>query len=263
MSVFVPRTVDTLVCSFGGAGTTLLLEFLANHRATNDPHDGDGLKHLPVPPVGLNRRIRCIYVFADPILAAVSLFNRGMQHAQSVKLLRHRHDLSPIPEGMALEAYARAGADRFHFEAHFENWHRQHVIHPTLFVRYETLWGNLDAIADFLELQPGTITGFPERQERASRPDSVDPQIREGLERMYGPFRDRLASQPETEAVGLAYAGRRRQLLRSRNLKLATRDWAGHAYRRRIRNPLSNALRHRLPGVHAAMARVKRRFRTE
>ena len=261
MSVFVPRRIEVLVASYGGVGTTFLIEFLSQFRVTNDRHDGDNLKHLPMPPVSLNHRFRCVYVFGDPVVAAASLFQRDMQHAQSVKLLQHRRDLSPIPDGMALEAYARAGADRFHFRAHFKNWHERYCVHPTLFLRHETLWDNLDALSEFLGLPDEAIDAFPEKRERNTKLNDLPPETLAGLERMYGPLRDELLERPDAEVRGADLAGKRLHLVRTRNFRMALGKATNKAYRKRLRNPLSNAVERAIPRVHAALVRVKRRVK--
>jgi len=256
VSVFIPRRIEVLVTSYGGVGTTAIIEFLSRHRVCNDHHDGDGFKHLPVPPVSLNPGIRCVYIFGDPVLAAVSLFQRGMQHDHSRKLLAFRPDLSPIPEGMTLEAYARA-ADRLHFQAHFENWHARHLVHPTLFLRYETAWDHLDALADFLHLPEGAMDAFPEKRERNARLDDLPSDTLAGLERMYGGFRDDLARRPDAEVRGEGLAGKRLHLIRTRNFRMALGKATNENYRKRVRNPLSNAIQKRLPRVHAALVKAK------
>lgn len=260
MSVWLPRDLEVLVASYGGVGTTFLIEFLSQYRRTNDRHDGDGLKHLPMPPVSGNPRIRCVYVYGDPVAAAASLFQRDMQHAQSCKLLALRPDLSPIPDGMTLEAYARSGADRLHFEAHFQNWHDRYLVHPTLFLRYETLWDHLDALADFLELPPGALEAFPAQRARSTRLDALPPGTRAGLEQMYGGFRDTLAGQPDAEVRGAELTGKRFHLLGTRNLRMALARAARTTWRTRLRNPLSNATRRHAPRFHARLAWIKRRL---
>ena len=263
MSLWMPRDLEVLVTSYGGAGTTFLIEFLSQYKRTNDRHDGDQLKHLPMPPVSWNPRFRCVYLFGDPVLATVSLFNRGMQHAQSKKLLALRRDLSPIPEGMTLEAYARAGADRLHFRDHFENWHERYLVHPVLFLRYETLWDNRDALAGFLELPDGAMDAFPEQRTRNAALDGLPPDTLAGLERMYGAFRDELAQRPDAEVRGPDLAGKRLHLLRTRNFRMALGKAANTTCRKRLRNPLANALQRRLPRLHAALSKAKRRVAGE
>lgn len=42
--------MDTLITSYGGVGTTTLLDFVREYQSTNDPLNLDGLKHQRVPP---------------------------------------------------------------------------------------------------------------------------------------------------------------------------------------------------------------------
>ena len=196
--IVLPKPVEVVVTSFGGVGTTFLLEHLAKFRVTNHPYDADGLKHLPVPPISRHENVRFLYVFGDPVSATISLFRRGFQRPQSKKLLRYRISPSPVTAGATLDEYARAGIDRFRFRFHFYNWYGGYLVHPTLFVRYETIFNNLSAIVEFLDLPQEFIDSFPKRRVRTSEGIDIRPETMATLELMYGGFAKELGNLPDT-----------------------------------------------------------------
>ena len=52
-SIYLPKEMELLVCSYGGVGTTFLIDFLAQYKICNNRDDKDGFKHLDKPPVPL------------------------------------------------------------------------------------------------------------------------------------------------------------------------------------------------------------------
>ncbi len=158
------------------------------------------MKHLPIPPVAFGNGPKCVYVYGDPILAAISLFRRGFHHAQSVKLLRYaRPHVDPIPAEQSLEEYAAAGVDRFLFHRHYHNWRSKYPILPTLFVRYDELWANIPALLKFLELSEELTAGFPPRRARESLIEDIDASTAKSLNKMYGGLARELAGRPAVE----------------------------------------------------------------
>jgi hypothetical protein len=78
------------IASAGGAGTTFLIEWLAQFTDTNDPYDRDRLKHIRLPlsnshlaewKVGGNpapvKVRKALYIFGNPEEACISHFRRG------------------------------------------------------------------------------------------------------------------------------------------------------------------------------------------
>ena len=197
--VFLPRNVQVVVASFGGVGTTFLARFISEFKRTNCPKDLDGLKHSPLPPLSRDKSVRFVYVYGNPIDAAISLFNRKYHHNQSQKLQRYQKTRMAIPAGMTLEEYAAQGEDRFLFRRHFDNWYNTYLCHPTLFLRYESVFENKHKLVEFLGLPDDAVDSFPEKQERTSTLDSLPPGTVNGLNEMYGEFKEYLDSVGDAE----------------------------------------------------------------
>ncbi len=195
-SLYAPSGIQVVVGSGGGVGTTFLIEFLARYLSVNDPHDRDGLKHLRLPPLSFDSSLRFVFVHGDPRAAVVSLFRRRFHSAQAAKLQRFAAaPRCPIPYGMSLEEYVAQGRDCFAFEAQFDNWYARCLHHPTLFLRYETIWDNLPALARFLALPDTLMAEFPARRERNQREQAAP--VRAGLDALYGCFAARLEALPD------------------------------------------------------------------
>ena len=198
--IILPRSTTICVGSYGGVGTTFLISFLRRFAQTNDPEDRDGFKHSPLPPISLNANTRFIYVYGDPRVATVSLFRRKYHHVQSLKLQKWgRTTCSPIPESMTLEAYVSAGVDGFNFRTHFLNWYETYLLHPTLFMKYEALFQNVEPLVEFLNLPHSAVDEFPAFQKRSSQIDDLPRSTAEALNTMYGPFAEELDRLPDVE----------------------------------------------------------------
>ena len=197
--IYLPKNVDVVVASFGGVGTTFLCDFLSQYRKTNDSHDADGIKHSPLPPITRNSSTRFVYVFGDPVDAAVSLFRRGFHAEQSRKLQRYAVNPVALPREMSVDDYAQAGVDRFLFERHFMNWYSTWLRVPTLFLRYEAVFDNKQAILDFLNLPAEAMNAFPQKRERSTSSIQLSAETSGGLESMYGGLRKILADVADAE----------------------------------------------------------------
>lgn len=197
MPKFIPRNIEFAVASGGGVATSMLGEFLSRRHCVNTPSDEDGFKHMPVPPVSLNPDFRWVFVFGCPVAATVSLFRRGYHSLQSRKLQRGYRPYRPIPLTMTLDAYADQGADLFFFERQFLNFSERHLLHPTLFLRYDAIWDHLDTLREFLGLSREEIAEFPPRIARKSDELVVPAETIEKLSAIYRPFVERLRKLPE------------------------------------------------------------------
>ena len=199
--IFLPGKTEVVIASAGGVGTTFLLSYVAQHRRTNSPVDWDGLKHSALPPISFNPRCKFVYLHGSPQQAVVSLFRRQLHSYQSVKLqARGPKLISPIPKEMTLEEYADQGVDRFHFRRHFFNWYHRYLSpHPTLFVRYETLFENIRPLLDFLELPKEQLEHFPRKQTRSSLAEGISATTLAQLDEMYGDFARELAELDDVE----------------------------------------------------------------
>lgn len=185
------KKIDTLAVCSGGVGTTFVLDFLQAFRQVNDSKDLDGLKHLPFQPLSLNQQLKVLYIYGDPVEAAVSLFLRGYHSTQSVKL-------SPwvrraVWHQTSLKTYAQNGHDGLGLERHFRQWYSNPLGYQTLFVDYHQIWENLDAVFNFLDIPKDATSSFTEKKERESSLSAIDIEVLSKLESMYGGLRKTLA----------------------------------------------------------------------
>ena len=197
--IIVPKNVEIVVASFGGVGTTFLMNYIAKYKNTNFSCDRDLIKHSPIPPISYNKHIRFLYIYGDPILATISLFRRGYHLWQSEKLTRYNHNYSAISQATTLEKYASSKIDRFKFETHFHNWYETYLVHPTMFIRYESIFDNIEPLIDFLELPKIAIHDFPKKKKRKSLSIEVSDEILRNLQEIYGSFSDELKSLKDIE----------------------------------------------------------------
>ena len=198
---FLNPSIEVLVASYGGVGTTFLSQAIWRFRGVNDPRDLDGYKHCPVPPLLGNKGLRAIYVVGNPILAAASLFRRGYQAGQAGKLQYSRVFRRFPKEGLSLKDYAARGRDLFLFREHFEAWTKEFVFYPTLVVKYEAIHESLEQIAGFLNLPLEFISEFPSLKERGSDLAKIDPDTLRGLETMYGNLARKVQSLPNVSEM--------------------------------------------------------------
>jgi len=200
--IILPNKIDVVVSSYGGVGTTFLLNFLEKYKTTNDSFDRkDRMKHSPLPPISFNINVKFVYVFGNPQLSAISLFQRGFHDYHSMKLQRYFDtNKSPIPKKMTLQEYTSIGVDKFFFQDHFNNWYHKYLPSiPTLFIRYETLFDNLEFLFDFLEIPKARIDTFPREQKRSSNLSDISVETRKQLDVMYGDFSRELSKLDDVE----------------------------------------------------------------
>jgi hypothetical protein len=190
-------SVQVLVASYGGVGTTFLSEEIGRYRRVNDPRDMDGYKHCPVPPLRGSKNLKVIYVVGDPILAAASLFRRGFHTDQAGKIQYSKLRRRFPNRNLSLEDYAKADLDLFLFEEHFEAWTKDFVFYPTLVLKYDSIYESLAKIRGFLSLPPEFVSDFPPQKERGSSLDKIAPETLENLQKMYGSLHNKIDSLPK------------------------------------------------------------------
>jgi hypothetical protein len=161
----IPRDINVVVASYGGAATTLIMTFLQkNGVQTNDPSDRDYCKHLPLPPCSLNRNVRIIYIISDPVDAVGSLFRRNYQWRSFRKYTRRWITCPPALE--SLERYWTSGEDILMLRSHYTNWTSVFQRQPTLVVPYERLWDQAGTWLEFVGLPSSLISSLPEQRPR-------------------------------------------------------------------------------------------------
>lgn len=191
--ILLKNDIEVLVASYGGVGTTFLMDFIRKYKKVNDYYDADGLKHSPLPPISRNKKVKVIYVYGDPILATVSLFRRGYHHDQSKKLVGYLNTkVKAIPLKMTLDEYASQGIDRFFFKEHFYNYFESHLYYPTFFVKYEKIFDVPEQLLEFLELPKEALKDFPKFKKRSSTLSETSNKTLAGLKNLYGNFHTEL-----------------------------------------------------------------------
>ncbi|WKN29783.1 hypothetical protein PZB74_12480 [Porifericola rhodea] len=196
MLKLVSPNIEVVLSSFGGVGTTFLLDFISQYRRTNDPHDKDGLKHCPYPPLSFNKNIKYVYVFGSPVKAVISLFRRQIYVAHSHKMLRFHPQSKPLSNNTTLEEYAHLLDDKFKFENHFNQW-LQHSPYQILFIRYNAIWDHIDEILSFLDIPLSEKGKFPAKKERASNNIDLDDKTLSNLHTLYMRFESQLSNFPD------------------------------------------------------------------
>ncbi|WP_309399510.1 hypothetical protein [Cerasicoccus maritimus] len=193
--------LDAVVTSFGGVATTTFIDFLRQKIVTNCPGNSDLYKHTAQPPVSNNPYFRAIYIFGDPTLATISLFNRNFHQHHSQIMQANFGQTSFIHEAQTLDAYLQQGDDRFNFRRHFDLWRNSDCWYPRLILRYEVLWDRLDEIANFLSIPASTFADFPPQQARGSAIDDLPAKTQTALYNLYGSDQAYLASQPDFQIL--------------------------------------------------------------
>lgn len=51
---YADKNIDLIICSYGGVGTSFLIEFFSKYKNCNDARDVDRLKHVDRPPISFN-----------------------------------------------------------------------------------------------------------------------------------------------------------------------------------------------------------------
>lgn len=206
MCRIIPKRIDTLVVSYGGVGTTFLIEFFDRYRSVNDAYDRDGLKHLPVQPMALNPEMKVVYVFGDPVEAVTSLFRRGFHSTQSLKLSNRLFPHRPVAHTTSLEEYAHQLRDDMMLHSHFSEWLANAMQYPTLFVRYDDIWNSLPSILNFLDIPQDQASHFPVRKSRSSSLSKIDSDALRCLDATYADLR---LQQNEMGSIHTLYPSRR------------------------------------------------------
>lgn len=180
----IPHDHDLIICSPGGCGTSVFLEFFRHHRHTNWPLDGDGFKHRVQPPHLENPETKVIFMYSDPTDAVISLYARGYADAQSLKL-----GSRSLAFPATIEAFAASGRDQMGLTRQFNAWTAAGRDYPVLFVRYETAWEHLDEIGAYAGVSDEVMAQFPEQRERTTDRTALGEATVESLDRIYEPLR--------------------------------------------------------------------------
>ncbi len=175
---------EFLICSPGGVGTTFLMRFFNNYVQTNDPFDKDGLKHLPAPPQNIAPSARAAFILSDPVSAVLSIYAREFAEQHSIKLGSRS---LVIPQ--SLEEYAQEGRDHLGLETQFNLWRNpSRRSYPVLFIRYESIWEQLEQLYHFFGVAENELQLFPRQKTRRSRREQYSQETITKLETIYRPL---------------------------------------------------------------------------
>lgn len=204
----IRKQYDVIVVSYGGSGTTMLLDFLAPHMRVNSSNSFvDGIKHINSPdhPVLRYKKIeRAIYLVADPREATLSLFRRNYALRMIAKLKAKHSNTEEYrrfvetyqPNILNLSDFLQRGEDLFGFRKHWQQWHEDTASFPVLFVRYDALHDSIAEILEFLGLPARLKDDFPSRRQRATRLNELTIEDRRRLDRIYEDMATEIAEAP-------------------------------------------------------------------
>ena len=82
-------------------------------------------------------------------------------------------------------------------EKYFDACLKLRLPQPILFMRYETLWNNLDVLFNFLDLPTELRSDFPPYKERKSKLISLPYDTQEQLKQIYSSLSNKIDALPD------------------------------------------------------------------
>lgn len=156
------KTLDCLVVSGGGAGTTTIIEFLTNHLRVNDIGDNDKLKHKykPYRDKSIYKNTKILFLKRNKSEAIKSLKKRGIPPKTFYEL-----------NFTKLESILYQVSNKFNFEIQFKfllfkqekNWKNNFSKKQLLLLEYESVFEKGEEIINFLNLDSKLLKDFPIR----------------------------------------------------------------------------------------------------
>lgn len=181
----VDQTLDVVVVSPGGVGTTELLNFLNRHCYASDALNHMGIKHLSAPCMSFGGARAALFVGGDPRLSALSVFRRGF-HPQLSFFLNH---VFLLGNRDTVEEYAALGRDLLGINAQAANWTTPERLvglpYAVAYVDFRDLWESLPRVLSFLGMSPELVDDFPAEHPRNSTETTVDPLVWDQLTELY------------------------------------------------------------------------------
>ncbi len=194
-------TFPNRIVSPGGVASSSLIAHLENgdrDRIWHHSRDKHCLRPELLPEVRKGMEVRALFLFGDPFHAVLSVFRRGLQRRHERSMARAVPGYTPVlTRKTTLEEYLRAGVPRFFLGEHLGNWVGYEGREVSILaVKYEALGDHMDEIHRFL----GFRKPFRVRPRR-SRLEEASPEVRAGLEAMYGELRRKVAEMPSLVRV--------------------------------------------------------------
>lgn len=189
------------VTSYGGSGTTALLDRLAT-LGIDLPRTPGGypFKHQREPSSRseVPAEFRVVYTHADPRDAMLSIFRRHYGAGHYAALRGHEPGAETRSRLASVEAFVEGGVDEFMLADHVDRWMRPQG-YPVLFVRYESIERAWPRLLEFLNLPRSTpaLDWKPRRSDWRTLP----LRLRDGLDAMYGSLAERLRELPDVLPV--------------------------------------------------------------
>jgi len=187
----VDQTLDVVVVSPGGVGTTQLLNFLNRHCYASDVLNQTGIKHLSAPCLSFGGAPAALFVGGDPRLSVLSIFRRGF-HPQMSFYLNH---VFLLGNRDTVEDYAALGRDLLGINAQAVNWTTPERLvglpYAVAYVDFRDLWQTLPRVLSFLGLPAELVDDFPAEHPRSSTETTVDPLVWDQLTELYAPTLER------------------------------------------------------------------------
>jgi len=225
-----------LVNSYGGTGTTLLIDHLREFKVplifdgTEATSEGKIFKHvlIPVPNDCLGKKhengkpmkiTKAIYLYANPV-DAIKTFYRKRQYQIDNGIIQNGSsgswvtlhcfnimgDHEKLLPQWNIGEYASEHVDHLFLESHFCQWANveklrlsespdfQKVDYPIMFLKYESMWDNLEQLREFLNLPEKFVSSFPQKRERQKF--DIDEECCENLTKTYSNLIDMQNSWP-------------------------------------------------------------------
>jgi hypothetical protein len=184
--------LDCLICSMGGVGTTMMIEYMSKWIRTNRKHEIGGVKHLMKPPTQVFLPRRAIFLFGTPFDPVLSLWKR--KHLDGIPFFYYHffnmHGNYGLPSELELLDYLQSGKERFCFEEQIRNWLYTETPYPRICIRYENIWEHAEELIDFAGLPEEALATFPKYKKRSSDWKEEPEEVRHALVSMYKGLND-------------------------------------------------------------------------
>lgn len=181
--------------SYGGSAVSYLINKCIEYHINNDKISCMGnvkFKHRRNPPE-FNNKDKIIYVFSNPMNAALSFFNRKKLRLRFP--INHSKNLGGISfkRKLSLEKYLNIGVDNFKLEDHWNRWVNHDYNCPYMLLRYETMHKYDDQISEFLNIPKGYLEYKNRKSDWTNEPEN----IKNLLYKMYNKFHEKILEFPE------------------------------------------------------------------
>lgn len=193
-----------VVNSFGGCGSKLLVKQIAQNLGIINNLNSYHFHSRRIDNQKINSADRVIFIYGDPRDAVLSFFERRYSNHErhgfknnpglSEESWAYRHckniggDFEKFCPHMGLQDYLRLGCDYFRLCEFITNWlDAEGLSCPIIFIRYETMWKNLDSIAKLLSLDEIFSSKFPAKVPRRSSHCDLDLHDRSRINQILAP----------------------------------------------------------------------------